>query len=59
MGDDLPTGMKDVTGYPNLIRELLLLGYDEPAIEKICGGNFLRVWEEVLRSARLERSSEE
>ncbi|MBP1655618.1 MAG: rane dipeptidase [Bacteroidetes bacterium] len=59
LGDDLPTGMKDVTGYPNLIRELLLLGYDEPAIEKICGGNFLRVWEEVLRSARLERSSEE
>jgi membrane dipeptidase len=59
LGDDLPTGMKDVSGYPNLIRELLLLGYDEPAIEKICGGNFIRVWEEVLRAARSEQSSEE
>lgn len=59
LGDDLPTGMKDVSGYPNLIRELLLMGYDEPAIEKICGGNFIRVWEEVLLAARSEQSSEE
>lgn len=51
LGDDLPTGLKDVSGYPNLIRELLLLGYDEAAIEKICSGNFLRVWDEVQRVA--------
>jgi membrane dipeptidase len=52
VGDDLPTGLKDVSGYPNILRELLLLGYSEGEIEKICSGNFLRVWDEVERVAR-------
>jgi len=52
VGDDLPTGLKDVSGYPNILRELLLLGYTEGEIEKICSGNFLRVWDEVERVAR-------
>lgn len=44
LGDDLPTEVKDVSGYPAIIRELLLLGYDDGAIAKVCGENFMRVW---------------
>ena len=45
--DNLPDGLKDVSQYPNLIYELLKRGYTESDIEKICSGNFLRVWREV------------
>jgi membrane dipeptidase len=45
VGDTLPTGLKDVSQYPNLIRVLLERGYTEPQIEKICSGNVLRVWQ--------------
>lgn len=34
-GDSLPIGLKDVSRYPNLIAELLRLGYGETDIEKI------------------------
>jgi membrane dipeptidase len=51
VGDSLPTGLKDVAGYPNLIRELLERGYSDEEIEKICGGNLMRVWREVERVA--------
>ena len=47
VGDSLPEGLKDVSGYPNLIRELLRRGYTEQAIQKICSGNIMRVWSEV------------
>ena len=49
LGDSLPPGMKDVSGYPNLIFELFKLGYSEEDVEKIMGGNFLRVWQEIER----------
>jgi hypothetical protein len=45
LGDTLPTGLKDVSAYPNLIRVLLERGYSEQDIEKLCSGNVLRVWE--------------
>jgi membrane dipeptidase len=48
---DTPTGLEDVSAYPNLIEELLRRGYDEQDIRKICGGNLLRVWTEVERVA--------
>ncbi len=44
VGDSLPTGLKDVADYPNLIYVLLERGYSDEDIEKICGGNILRVW---------------
>ena len=47
LGDSLPTGMKDVSGYPNLIYELLKLGYSEEDIQKVMGGNFMRVWQKI------------
>ena len=48
----LPRGLEDVSCYPNLIYELLKAGYSESDIEKICSGNFLRVWSEVERVGR-------
>ncbi len=51
VGDSLPTGLKDASELPNLIRVLLERGYTEEEIEKIASGNVLRVWEEVERVA--------
>jgi membrane dipeptidase len=47
VGDSLPTGLKDVAQYPNLIYVLLKRGYSEEDIEKICYKNVWRVWNEV------------
>jgi len=47
VGDSLPTGLKDVSQYPNLIAELLRRGYSESDIEKICYKNVFRVWQVV------------
>jgi len=47
VGDSLPTGLKDVSMYPNLIAELLKRGYKKSDIEKICSGNIFRVWKAV------------
>jgi membrane dipeptidase len=47
----LPVGLDDVSHYPNLIAALLEAGYTEDEIEKIAGGNLLRVWTEVERVA--------
>jgi membrane dipeptidase len=51
VGNSLPTGLKDVTGFPNLIEELLNRGYTEEDIEKICSKNVFRVWNKVLEMA--------
>lgn len=47
VGDSLPTGLKDVAAYPNLIYVLLKRGYSEEDIAKICYKNVFRVWENV------------
>ncbi|MFM7856569.1 MAG: dipeptidase [Flammeovirgaceae bacterium] len=47
VGDSLPTGLKDVSQYPNLIFVLLKRGYRESDIEKICYKNVWRVWNAV------------
>ena len=51
VGDTLPTGLKDVSNYPNLIHELLKRGYTEADIEKICYKNVFRVWSQVEKIA--------
>jgi membrane dipeptidase len=53
VGDTLPVDLQDVSQYPNLIAELLRLGYAGEDLRKICGGNLLRVWEEVERTAAM------
>jgi membrane dipeptidase len=51
VGDSLPEGLKDVSGYPNLVAELLDRGYTRAEIEKILSGNMIRLWTEVQRRA--------
>ena len=51
VGGTTPTGLRDVSYYPSLIRELLDSGYSEEEIRKICGENTLRVWAEVEQIA--------
>jgi membrane dipeptidase len=41
--ESYPLGMDDVTDYPKITTELLKLGYTQKDIDKILGGNFLRV----------------
>ena len=52
VGDSLPKGLKDVSTYPNLIKELLKRGYSPEDIEKICYKNTFRVWESVQEVAQ-------
>ncbi len=53
-GATMPIGMEDVSKLPRITDALLKKGYSEPDIEKILGGNILRVMEQVenLKSAR-------
>ena len=55
--DSGPTGLEDVSTYPNLIEELLRRGLSEQDIRKICGENLLRVWADVERIADELRDS--
>ncbi len=50
--DNLPRGLKDASQYPNLIYALLKRGYTESDVEKICSGNFLRVWKKAEEVAK-------
>jgi membrane dipeptidase len=52
VGDSLPVGLKDVSQYPNLIKELLKRGYSDEALEKMCYKNIFRVWNEVERYSK-------
>lgn len=52
VGDSLPTGLKDVSQYPNLIHTLLKRGYSEKDIAKICYQNVWRVWNKVQDVAK-------
>jgi len=52
VGDSLPTGLKDVSQYPNLIYVLLKRGYSEEDIAKICYKNVWRVWNKVEQTAK-------
>ncbi len=52
VGDSLPESLKDVSTYPVLVQGLIDRGYDDAAIEKILGGNALRVWEEVEKARK-------
>lgn len=47
VGDTLPTGLKDVSQYPNLIYALLKRGYTEEDVAKVLYQNVWRVWSKV------------
>lgn len=54
VGDSLPTGLKDVSTYPNLIYELLKRGYSDEDIAKMSYKNVFRVWRAVEEIAATE-----
>ena len=51
VGDSLPTGLKDVSMFPNLFAELLKRGYSKEDLEKIGYKNIFRVWRAVAEYA--------
>lgn len=46
--DDTPRGLEDVSRLPRLTEALLARGYNEESVQAILGGNFLRVFQQVL-----------
>lgn len=49
---DLPTGLTDVSGYPRLLAELSGRGWSDRDLDKLTGGNILRVLRETERLAQ-------
>lgn len=44
-----PAGLELPSGFPNLTKALVARGYSDKDIEKILGGNFLRIFRQVWR----------
>jgi membrane dipeptidase len=51
IGPSKPADLADVSGYPVIVFDLLKRGYTEQDIKKVLSGNFLRVWNDVLKVA--------
>lgn len=43
----VPTGLEDVSKFPDLFAELLRRGVSDEDAAKVAGGNVLRVWKDV------------
>ncbi len=43
-----PKGIETITEFPNITRGLVARGYSDKEIQKILGGNFLRVFKRVF-----------
>jgi len=50
--ESTPVGLEDVSKFPALTLKLLEHGYSQQDIEKILGGNFMRVFEQVCGSKK-------
>lgn len=48
-----PVGLEDTSKFPALTLKLLERGYTQDEVEKILGGNFMRVFEQVCGSKKL------
>ena len=46
-----PIGMEDISKLPRIFDELTIRGYSNDQIEKIAGGNFLRVFNDVIANS--------
>jgi membrane dipeptidase len=55
-GATMPIGMEDASKLPRITDALLKKGYSEQDVEKILGGNILRVMEQVERVAHASES---
>lgn len=54
-GGLLAFDLNDVSKYPNLVYELLLRGYSNEDIQKVLGGNLIRVWKQVEEVTSLNK----
>ena len=54
--DSFPEGMEDISKIPNLVRGLMERGYSDADIEKVLGGNTLRVMREVEKISQRMRA---
>jgi membrane dipeptidase len=52
VNEQLPAGLEDISKIPSLVRGLLERGYSDADVEKILGGNTLRVMRQVEQGAR-------
>ena len=50
-GGPNPPGLEDASKFPDLIAELLRRDWTDESIVKLMGGNFLRIWSNVLAKA--------
>lgn len=48
----LPDGLHDAAGLPRLTERMLDRGMSETDVEKVLGGNFMRVFEQIEKGAR-------
>jgi len=48
----VPIGLEDVSKYPDLFVELLRMGWTEKELEKLAGGNLLRVMRSVEKVSK-------
>ena len=51
-GAEMPYGMEDASCLPRITEALLQKGYSETDIEKILGGNMLRLMQDVEAAAK-------
>jgi membrane dipeptidase len=51
-GGPNPPGLEDASKFPFAIAELVRRGWSDKALIKLMGGNFLRVWGDVLKAAK-------
>ena len=51
-GANMPYGMEDASHFPQITNALLAKGYSEADVQKILGGNTLRVMEQVEAAAQ-------
>jgi membrane dipeptidase len=54
-GTSVPDGMEDVSKLPKITEALVGRGYSDADIEKVLGGNLLRVMAQVEAVARTTR----
>lgn len=52
-----PVGLENVSKFPNLTMALVQEGYSQQDIEKILGGNFRRVFEQVTNNSKKLKST--
>jgi membrane dipeptidase len=51
-GGPNPPGLEDASKFPFVIADLVRRGWSDTALIKLMGGNFLRVWGDVLKVAK-------